>query len=225
MFPELGIPRRTALSWIRRGVGDMVSLDHDEWEPAFRQRVANLERFGGCGTRRKHLARAPGVSPSAGIGGASSGDEPESTPRAGTAAAGRGGARVAGRGGAGRAGSTNSSGSSGRGGPAAGHSGSGSAALGMPPNDACTSCCYRRHERGSYNERTLADNQGVARDAAIRTRPGCGNLVESHRLSAFVSLIVGPIPGEAVLHDGRFTIYSKTALTCCGAKNVTTITR
>jgi hypothetical protein len=36
--------RRTALSWIRRGVGDVVTLDHEEGAPALRVRVVNLER-------------------------------------------------------------------------------------------------------------------------------------------------------------------------------------
>jgi putative transposase len=44
LFPELDIQRRTALSWIRRGAGDVVSLEHEEWEPALRVRVAKLER-------------------------------------------------------------------------------------------------------------------------------------------------------------------------------------
>ena len=29
LFPELGIPRSTALSWIRRGLGEVVSFDDD----------------------------------------------------------------------------------------------------------------------------------------------------------------------------------------------------
>jgi hypothetical protein len=44
VFPELEVPRRTALSWIRRGVGDVISLDDEEWEPALRVRMAKLER-------------------------------------------------------------------------------------------------------------------------------------------------------------------------------------
>jgi putative transposase len=44
LFPELEIPRRTALSWIRRGLGDVVTLDHEDWRPATCVRVANLER-------------------------------------------------------------------------------------------------------------------------------------------------------------------------------------
>jgi hypothetical protein len=35
---------RTALSWIRRGLGDVVSLDDEEREPALRVRMVNLER-------------------------------------------------------------------------------------------------------------------------------------------------------------------------------------
>jgi len=30
LFPDLEIPRSTALSWIRRGVGHVVSLDQDD---------------------------------------------------------------------------------------------------------------------------------------------------------------------------------------------------
>ena len=45
LFPELEIPRSTALSWIRRGLGEVVSLDPDgRREPALRDRVAKLER-------------------------------------------------------------------------------------------------------------------------------------------------------------------------------------
>jgi hypothetical protein len=44
LFPELEIPRRTALSWIRRGVGEVVTLDREDWEPALRVHVANLEQ-------------------------------------------------------------------------------------------------------------------------------------------------------------------------------------
>jgi hypothetical protein len=44
LFPELEIPRRTALSWIRRGVGDVVTVDEEDWQPALRVRVAQLER-------------------------------------------------------------------------------------------------------------------------------------------------------------------------------------
>ena len=44
LFPELEIPRSTALSWIRRGVGDVVSLDAEhEVEAALRTRVLELE--------------------------------------------------------------------------------------------------------------------------------------------------------------------------------------
>jgi hypothetical protein len=40
LFPELEIPRSTALSWIRRGLGQDVSLDQDdEGERALRHRV------------------------------------------------------------------------------------------------------------------------------------------------------------------------------------------
>jgi hypothetical protein len=45
LFPQLEIPRSTALSWIRRGLGEVVSLEHDnEGERAMRDRVATLER-------------------------------------------------------------------------------------------------------------------------------------------------------------------------------------
>jgi hypothetical protein len=44
LFPELDIPRRTALSWIRRGLSDVVTLDHEDWQPAMCVRVASLER-------------------------------------------------------------------------------------------------------------------------------------------------------------------------------------
>jgi putative transposase len=45
LFPELEIPRSTAVSWIRRGLGQVVSLDRDdEGERALRNRVATLER-------------------------------------------------------------------------------------------------------------------------------------------------------------------------------------
>jgi len=45
LFPELGIPRSTAVSWIRRGLGQVVSLDEeDNGERALRNRVAGLER-------------------------------------------------------------------------------------------------------------------------------------------------------------------------------------
>ena len=44
LFPELDIPRATALSWIRRGVGDVVALNEDSGgEAALRARVAELE--------------------------------------------------------------------------------------------------------------------------------------------------------------------------------------
>jgi hypothetical protein len=44
LFPELGIPRSTALSWIRRGMSDVVALDEDiEVEAALRARIAELE--------------------------------------------------------------------------------------------------------------------------------------------------------------------------------------
>lgn len=39
------IPRSTAMSWIRRGPREVVSLDpDDDGEPALRKRVAKLER-------------------------------------------------------------------------------------------------------------------------------------------------------------------------------------
>jgi hypothetical protein len=45
LLPELEIPRSTAVSWIRRGLGAVVSLDPDgRGEPALRDRVAKLER-------------------------------------------------------------------------------------------------------------------------------------------------------------------------------------
>jgi putative transposase len=45
LLPALQIPRSTALSWIRRGLGEVVALDRsDEWEPALRDRVAKLEQ-------------------------------------------------------------------------------------------------------------------------------------------------------------------------------------
>jgi len=44
LFPELEITRSTAQSWIRRGVGDVVSLDTEhEVEAALRTRVLELE--------------------------------------------------------------------------------------------------------------------------------------------------------------------------------------
>ena len=43
LLPELEIPRSTAMSWIRRGLGDIVSLDRDGCEPALRNRVDKLE--------------------------------------------------------------------------------------------------------------------------------------------------------------------------------------
>lgn len=45
LFPELEIPRATALSWIRRGLGEVVTLDGDlEAEAQLRDLVAKLER-------------------------------------------------------------------------------------------------------------------------------------------------------------------------------------
>jgi putative transposase len=44
LFPELEIPRSTAVSWIRRGVGEIVSLvQADGGEPALRERIGKLE--------------------------------------------------------------------------------------------------------------------------------------------------------------------------------------
>jgi putative transposase len=44
LFPELEIPRSTAVSWIRRGVGEIVSLvPADGGEPALRERIAKLQ--------------------------------------------------------------------------------------------------------------------------------------------------------------------------------------
>ena len=45
LFPDLEIPRSTALSWIRRGVGDVVSFDQvDGGELALRDRIAALQQ-------------------------------------------------------------------------------------------------------------------------------------------------------------------------------------
>ena len=45
LLPAFGIPRSTAMSWIRRGHREVVSLDpHDDGKPALRKRVAKLER-------------------------------------------------------------------------------------------------------------------------------------------------------------------------------------
>ena len=45
LFPELEIPRSTALSWIRRGLGNVVSFDEvGQTEAHFRERIAKLER-------------------------------------------------------------------------------------------------------------------------------------------------------------------------------------
>jgi hypothetical protein len=44
LFPELEIPRKTALSWIRRGMREVVTLDDQGWEPAHHVRIAKLER-------------------------------------------------------------------------------------------------------------------------------------------------------------------------------------
>ena len=44
LFPELDIPRSTASGWIRRGLGEVVSLDEGlDAESQFRNRVARLE--------------------------------------------------------------------------------------------------------------------------------------------------------------------------------------
>ena len=44
LYPELEIPRSTAVSWIRRGLGEIVSLvQADGGEPALRERIAKLE--------------------------------------------------------------------------------------------------------------------------------------------------------------------------------------
>ena len=44
LFPELEIPRSTAVSWIRRGLGEIVSLvQADGGEPALRERIAKLQ--------------------------------------------------------------------------------------------------------------------------------------------------------------------------------------
>jgi putative transposase len=45
LFPELDIPRRTALSWIRRGIREVVTLEDDEaWQPVHNVRIAKLEQ-------------------------------------------------------------------------------------------------------------------------------------------------------------------------------------
>lgn len=44
LFPEHDIPRRTALSWIRRGARDVVTLDEQAWAPAYDARIAKLEQ-------------------------------------------------------------------------------------------------------------------------------------------------------------------------------------
>jgi hypothetical protein len=44
LFPDLEIPRSTAASWIRRGLGEVVSLDSDDGGLALRDRVAKLEQ-------------------------------------------------------------------------------------------------------------------------------------------------------------------------------------
>jgi len=44
LFPELGIPRKTALSWIRRGAREVVTLEDEAWAPAYHVRIAKLER-------------------------------------------------------------------------------------------------------------------------------------------------------------------------------------
>src|SRR5512145_950326 len=45
LFPELEIPRSTALSWIRRGLGNVVSIDEvGQTDAHFRERMAKLER-------------------------------------------------------------------------------------------------------------------------------------------------------------------------------------
>lgn len=44
LFPDLEIPRSTAVSWIRRGVAEIISLvQADGGEPALRERIAKLE--------------------------------------------------------------------------------------------------------------------------------------------------------------------------------------
>ena len=44
LFPELGIPRSTALSWIRRGLGGVVSFDDDREKGAvLRDHINKLE--------------------------------------------------------------------------------------------------------------------------------------------------------------------------------------
>ena len=44
LFPEFESPRKTALSWIRRGMREVVTLDDQGWEPAHHVRIAKLER-------------------------------------------------------------------------------------------------------------------------------------------------------------------------------------
>jgi hypothetical protein len=43
LLPDLEIPRSTAASWIRRGLGEVVSLDQDDEGLARRDRVPKLE--------------------------------------------------------------------------------------------------------------------------------------------------------------------------------------
>jgi hypothetical protein len=44
LFPELNVPRRTALSWIHRGTREVVTIDNQEWAPACHSRIAKLEQ-------------------------------------------------------------------------------------------------------------------------------------------------------------------------------------
>jgi hypothetical protein len=48
LFPELGIPRRTSLSWIRRGTRDVVTLEDQDWAPAYHVRLAKPPGGGGA---------------------------------------------------------------------------------------------------------------------------------------------------------------------------------
>jgi hypothetical protein len=68
LLPQLEIPRSTAVSWIRRGPGEVVSLDPDGCEPALRNRVAKLEgrvarraSSAWCATVKWLARRAPAV--------------------------------------------------------------------------------------------------------------------------------------------------------------------
>src|ERR1017187_8930520 len=64
LLPAFGIPRSTAMSWIRRGHREVVSLDpHDDGKPALRKRVAKLERRIAILTAVLRLPLAPPPAP------------------------------------------------------------------------------------------------------------------------------------------------------------------